>query len=110
MILGIAAETGIFLYACLAGVTVLSAYGVLICFRRLIRHSAAVISAEDFAFWIGASIYIFRKMYDTTYGNIRWFFVLGILCGCGAAYLFFRGMAKIWKGIKKKLENSHETG
>lgn len=90
MIMGIGAEGGIFLYAALAGVTVMCAYRILIAFRKMVRHSPAAVGAEDLAFWIGASIYIFRKMYETTYGSIRWFFILGILSGAGAVYLIFR--------------------
>ena len=84
MILGIGAESGIFLYAGLAGMTVLCAYYILICFRKLIRHGNLAAGIEDVIFWAAVSIYIFRKMYETTYGSIRWFFVLGVLCGAAA--------------------------
>lgn len=59
MILGIGAESGIFLYAGLAGMTVLCTYYILICFRKLIRHSNLAAGIEDVIFWIAASIYIF---------------------------------------------------
>ena len=96
MILGIGAEGGIFLYAGLAGMSVLCTYYILICFRKLIRHSDLASGIEDVIFWIAASIYIFRRMYETTYGSIRWFFVLGVLCGAGIGYLLFRLFGKIW--------------
>ena len=69
MILGIGAEGGIFLYAGLAGMSVLCTYYILICFRKLIRHSDLASGIEDVIFWIAASIYIFRRMYETD--NIR---------------------------------------
>ncbi len=95
MILGIGAEGGIFLYAGLAGMSVLCTYYILICFRKLIRHSDLASGIEDVIFWIAASIYIFRRMYETTYGSIRWFFVLGVLCGAGVGYLLCRLAGKI---------------
>lgn len=101
MILGIGAESGVFLYAALAGVTVLCAYRMLIMFRKLIRHSLAVTGIEDVIFWLLVSVYIFRKMYETTYGSIRWFFVLGVLGGAGAAYLVIRLAGKIYAKTKK---------
>ena len=101
MILGIGAESGIFLYAGLAGMTVLCTYYILICFRKLIRHSNLAAGIEDVIFWIAASIYIFRKMYETTYGSIRCFFVLGVLCGAGIGYLLFRLLNCLVK-IKEK--------
>lgn len=104
MILGIGAESGVFLYAVLAGVSVLCAYRMLTMFRKLVRHNLLVTGMEDVIFWIGVSVYIFRKMYDTTYGSIRWFFVLGVLCGVGTAFLLFRLSIKIWAKIKKSLE------
>lgn len=90
MIMGIGMESGIFLYAVLTGISVLCAYGILMVLRKLIRHSPVVTGIEDMVFWIGVSIYLFRKMYETTYGNIRWFFILGLLCGAGAAFLLLR--------------------
>lgn len=104
MILGIGVEAGVFLYAGLTGMTVLFSYGILVCLRKLIPHSSAAVGAEDFFFWIGASIYIFRKMYDTTYGNIRWFFVLGVVCGAAAGWLTRRAVKGICAKVKKGLE------
>lgn len=104
MILGIGAESGVFLYAVLAGISVLCAYRILMMFRKLVRHNLIITGVEDVIFWIGASVYIFRKMYETTYGSIRWFFVLGILCGAGTAFLLFRLPGKICAKTKKSLE------
>ncbi len=109
MILGIGNEAGIFLYAGLAGVTVAVSYHILICLRKLIRHSMTAVGIEDLLFWIGASIYLFWKMYDTTYGSIRWFFVLGTAAGAGAGCLFLRLCRKIFIKVKKSLEKYGKT-
>ena len=53
MILGIGTEAGIFLYAGLSGMTVMFAYELLCCLRKLIPHVPRVVAAEDFLFWIG---------------------------------------------------------
>ena len=104
MILGISTEGEIFLYAALAGITVLCAYNILILFRKLIRHNAAATGVEDVIFWIGSSVYIFSKVYDTTYGSIRWFFVVGLLVGAGAARLLVQLGSKILVNLEKSLE------
>lgn len=91
MILGIGSEARIFLYAFLTGVSILAAYGILECIRSLIRHSYLAAGVEDILFWLGASIYIFAGMYETTYGSIRWFFLLGLLCGAAVG----RGFGKL---------------
>ncbi len=81
MMLGIGKEAAVFLYAGLSGIVTFSCYQILILFRKLIRHSVAAVNFEDFIFWLGVSMYLFRQMYYTTYGNIRWFFVLGVVLG-----------------------------
>ena len=104
MILGIGAESGIFLYAGVTGISVLCTYYILMCIRKLVSHSAFAAGIEDLIFWIGASVYIYRKMYETTYGSIRWFFVLGVLGGAGAGYLLYCLAGKIYAKAKKSLE------
>ena len=110
MILGIGAEAGIFLYAVLAGVEVAAAYRILVCFRNLVVHSSWVMSLEDLIYWFGASVYIFRKMYETTYGGIRWFFVLGMLCGGAAGYAVMKTAVKWCAGICGKKEKNEKSG
>ncbi len=104
MIFGIGNEAEIFLYAVLTGVTVLCAYRILICFRRLFRHNMIAVGIEDMVFWIGASIYVFRRMYDTTYGSIRWFFILGAVCGALLTSGFLHFLSKVMKKAEKSLE------
>ena len=81
MMLGIGKEAVIFLYAGLSGIVTFSCYQILLLLRKLIAHSAAAVSIEDFFYWIGISVYLFRQMYHTTYGSVRWFFILGIVVG-----------------------------
>lgn len=109
MMLGIGTEAGIFVYAGLTGIVTFSCYQILKLFRRLIRHSVTAVNIEDFLYWSGISAYIFRQMYCTTYGSIRWFFVLGVVCGNFLAYFG----KKIWKKLlskwKKILEKTRES-
>lgn len=102
--IGTGMEALIFLYAGLSGMTVLFAYYVLICFRRIVKHSAAVTGLEDILFWLAASGYIFKQMYDTTYGSIRWFFMLGLMSGAASGFGIIRLAGKINVKFQKKLE------
>lgn len=104
MMLGIETEALIFLFAGLSGVTVMIVYDILVLFRKLIRHRDWVISLEDFLFWFFVSIYLFHQMYRTTYGSIRWFFILGSASGCLSVYLFRMLFKKIWMKEQKHLE------
>lgn len=111
MILGIGIEAGVFLYAGLSGMTVMFAYELLCCLRKLISHDIRVVAVEDLLFWIGTSGYIFSRMYETTFGSIRWFFLLGLACGAGAGFGFLCFVKKllarvgeIIPGKKKSLE------
>ncbi len=104
MMLGIGTETVIFIYAGLTGIIIFLVYQILRLFRRLVRHHYIVTGIEDFFFWLGASAYIFRQMYYTTYGSIRWFFVLGIVFGCALAGILLSILKKISGKRKKELE------
>lgn len=106
--LGIGAEAAIFLYAGLTGIVTFSCYRMLVLFRRLVRHNNIAINAEDFLYWFGISAYIFRQMYYTTYGSIRWFFVLGIVCGNFFAYFCRNLLKKLYIRCKKILEKTEQ--
>ena len=95
---GIEKEASIFLCACLSGGVVVFAYEIIKVFRRLVRHNILMINFEDFFYWIGVSIYLFYQMYVTTYGIIRWYFILGVVCGWISE-----------KMVAKKLENHRKT-
>lgn len=104
MMLGIGKEAVVFLYAGLTGVVAFSCYQMLLLFRKLIGHSAAAVSAEDFLYWIGISVYLFRQMYHTTYGSVRWFFILGIVVGNFLALFCKILLKKIYRKCKNFLE------
>lgn len=109
MMLGIGKEASIFLYAVLTGVVTFSAYQILVLFRKLIPHHIAAVNAEDFLYWLGISAYIFRQMYQTTYGSIRWFFVLGVAVGNILAYFIKIFLKKTMSKWKKALEKRSQN-
>ena len=109
MMLGIGKEASIFLYAVLTGVVTFSAYQILVLFRKLIPHNIAAVNAEDFLYWLGISAYIFRQMYQTTYGSIRWFFVLGVAVGNILAYFIKIFLKKTMSKWKKALEKRRQN-
>lgn len=104
MMLGIGKEALIFLYAGLSGIVILLCYQFLRLFRRLIAHHIVVVNLEDLIYWLGVSIYLFRQMYRTTYGSIRWFFALGVVCGIIIANFTLSLVKKMCKKIEKSLE------
>lgn len=109
MMLGIGKEAAVFLYAGLSGIVIFVGYQILCQVRRLVRHSLLVINLEDIFYWVGVSLYTFRQMYLTTYGSIRWFFILGIVLGISGAF-FCRILAKkIFVKCKKILEKYMEN-
>lgn len=105
MMLGIRTEAIIFLYAGLTGIVTFLCYQLLILFRRLVRHHIIAVNIEDFTYWLGISAYVFRQMYYTTYGSVRWFFALGVVLGNFLAYFGIKIMRKLlikWKKILEK--------
>lgn len=102
--LGIGTEAEIFLYAALSGAVVFLSYRILALVRRIIPHRGLAVGLEDLVFWLAASGYLFRQMYVTTYGSIRWFFALGVVCGVFLAYSAGILAKKIYVRTKKSLE------
>lgn len=81
MILGIEKELSVFLQAVLAGNLVYLSYLAIRIFRRILKHNLFWVSVEDAIFWIAVGFYLFFKIYQTSNGTIRWYFVLGVLAG-----------------------------
>lgn len=104
MILGIGKETVILLYAGLSGIVVFLSYQILYLFRQLIKHHVVVVGIEDLLYWIAVSMYLFRQMYKAIYGNVRWFFAIGVVLGCLLAWTGKKMSKKIWKKCQKSLE------
>ena len=104
--LGIETEVVIFFYAALTGMVLFCGYQILLLIRRLVRHHPLAVGVEDIGFWLLVSAYVFRQMYCTTYGSIRWFFVLGIAAGlpdcCWGAAFVETNFQEIEKNIKNK--------
>lgn len=104
MILGIGTELSIFLQAVLAGNFLYLIYTGIRIFRRLIRHTLFFVSLEDFLYWGSASLYLFVQMYQTSHGNIRWYFVIGVFGGGILTH------STVGKFIKKYIDKTKETG
>lgn len=85
MILGIEKEAAIFADALLTGFFIWGVYTSLRMFRRIVKHSMTAVAVEDFGYWLWTAFFLFREMYLTCDGNIRWYFVLGVCLG-GAAW------------------------
>ena len=102
--LGIGKEAFIFLYAGISGIVILFSYQMLRLLRRMVPHHMAVVNLEDLLYWLGVSAYLFRQMYMTTYGSIRWFFVLGVVWGIIRANSVISLAKKMYGKIKKSLE------
>ena len=102
--LSVGTEAEIFLSAVCSGGVVLLSYRVLALVRRIMPHGSLAVGLEDLVFWLAASGYLFRQMYVTTYGSIRWFFALGVVCGVFLAYSAGILAKKIYVRTKKSLE------
>lgn len=104
MILGIEKELSVFLQAALAGNLVYLVYSVIRVLRRIIKHNLFFISLEDLIFWIGTGIYLFIKIYQTSNGSIRWYFVIGVLAGGILTHFFICKIVKKYIAKWKKRE------
>lgn len=105
MMLDIGTEISIFIAACLTGVFVYLVYCMICIFRRICRHSLFWISVEDLLFWIGTGFFLFSEMFRTCQGMVRWYFVVGALCGVVFSWQIIRILCKNWLRKKKKQDS-----
>lgn len=100
---GIGREFAEFICAVLSGGLVALSYEVIHLFRQFIRHSLLVTGMEDFLFSTVAGIYLFIQMFHTSYGNIRWYFILGVVLGfVFVKCVILRGRKMINKVLEKR--------
>ena len=104
MMPGIGSEVSAFLQALLAGNLVCLIYEAIRVLRRIIRHHLFWISVEDLVFWLGTGFYLFWKLYQTSYGMIRWYFVLGVLLGGLCTHWVLSRITKKYLAKRKKRE------
>ncbi len=71
------------LYSLILGVCVTFLYDILRIFRRVIKHKDALVSIEDFLYWIVVAISVFYVMHTESNGTLRWFAILGATIGMG---------------------------
>jgi len=96
-------EIVMFLAAIVSGMVVRLVYQCIECIRKIYRHRLLYIEIEDFLYWVGTAIYLFVQIYHTSYGVVRWNFVLGIVIGAVISTFFIRKIKK----VLKKISNFH---
>ena len=104
MILGIEKELSVFLQAGFAGNFIYLLYSVIRVLRRLWTHNLFFVSLEDLFFWIGTGIYLFIKIYHTSDGIIRWYFVIGVLLGGLITHFIISQISKKYIAKRRKKE------
>lgn len=104
MVSGIGAELSVFLQAVLTGNLVYLAYCVLRIIRRIIKHNLFWVSLEDILFWIGTGFFVFIRIFQTSSGSIRWYFVVGLLLGGILTHEIISKISKKYIAKRKKRE------
>lgn len=92
-------EVMIFILALLAGGIVRLVYRVIVCVRRMIRHTRLAVEIEDLVYWLGVAVYLFVQIYHTSDGSIRWNFVLGVVLGTILTSIMILKAEKLHKKI-----------
>ena len=90
-------EVGIFISAMYSGSFLLSVYYLIEMIRKIIRHREWTINLEDIFFWIFSGGYLFVQIYHTNNGNIRLYYVLGLVLGALLSWKILRLFEKVWK-------------
>lgn len=81
MAIAITEQTAVFLHALFLGVVLGCLYDVFRVTRIAFLMPAALVLAEDLLFFFLSSIVLFGFMLERSYGQIRWFILLGVILG-----------------------------
>lgn len=81
MAIAITEQTAVFLHALLLGMALGCLYDVFRITRIAFLIPAALVLAEDLLFFFLSSIVLFGFMLERSYGQIRWFILLGVVLG-----------------------------
>lgn len=92
-------EVIMFLVAVVSGMVIRFVYQCIECIRTLHKHKLLYVEIEDFLYWIGTALYLFVQIYHTSYGVVRWDFVLGVVIGAVFSTFLIRKMKKMLKKI-----------
>ena len=63
------------------GLLITFVYDFILIGRKLVRHNMAMVSLEDFLFWVFCAVAVFYMLYEENNGVLRWFAVLGAATG-----------------------------
>ena len=102
----ISEELYIFFYAIWAGCLVQLVYEGLGLWRKVVSHKNSMVNVEDFIFWVWASVWIYNSALETCSGEIRWYFVIGIVAGAISLHTIWYRVKKILKYIKNYLKKN----
>lgn len=99
---GLGAEVDAFLRAFFSGMFLVGIYEALCIFRKLILHHSILISVEDFLYWLFVGFFLFREIFETSSGEIRWYFVTGAVTGAVFFGIFMSKTGKLCGKIFEK--------
>ena len=81
MMHGVGNEAAAFFQALKSGAGLYLLYAFIGIFRKIVPHGRGIVEIEDFLYWIFTGFFLFKEMFYTSDGSIRWFFVLGVVLG-----------------------------
>ena len=97
---GLGVEADAFLRAFFSGMFLCGVYEVLRLFRRIIRHHLLSFPPKIFCLAV-LRIHLFGEIFQTSSGEIRWYFIAGTVAG---AVAFFAVLSKTGKFCGKIFE------
>lgn len=96
MILSMSFQALLFLLMVVLGMLLGFVYDIIRILRRIINHFWLLVQLEDIIYWIVAAGIVFLIMLDKTYGEIRFFVLLGVFLGM---IIYFIALSPIFMGV-----------
>jgi spore cortex biosynthesis protein YabQ len=92
MILSMSRQTALFFSTVCAGAAIGVIYDFFRIFRKTTPHKNAFVQIEDLIFWLAATLLMFYFMLHASFGEIRFFVIIGVSVGM---LLYFATLSKL---------------
>lgn len=96
-------EINIFINAIGTGGLVCLVYNMLTLVQMLHKKNKKLICVEDMVYWCWVSVYVFWRIFQSTFGVIRWYILLGIVFGVWSTHTIWYSAKKVVNNMLKKL-------
>ena len=99
MLMRIVSELMLFGMTVVWGVCFNAAYTLIKIFRQYVKHNAICVGIEDFIYCVVTGVILFKSIFDSNDGIIRWYILFGTALGM---WIHYKTIGRLFVGISQR--------